>query len=136
MALGIPLSQSRPLLKAANSISPQHVSSSATPILSNLHNVDGQPKKFFSGYLVHPGAVLCLMDLLPAVDYDCVVNQRVAEAPPSATPSTVKRKLRSDFLQVANECTDGDGEIKEEKQMDSVKGKQVSTCLYFFITVK
>ena len=78
MALGIPLSQSKPLLrplKSASLNSPT-VAQSSTPLLSHNHTIDGQPRKFFSGYLIHPGAILCIMDLLPAVDYDLVMTQR------------------------------------------------------------
>lgn len=90
MALGIPLSQSKPLLRLApsSSTSPQRlaVTSSATPILSHASFHDsGQPKKFYSGYLVHPGAVLCLMDLLPAIDYDSVMGRSQSNAPDTPT---------------------------------------------------
>ncbi|XP_019848853.1 PREDICTED: WD repeat and FYVE domain-containing protein 3-like isoform X2 [Amphimedon queenslandica] len=90
MALGIPLSQSKPLLRLApsSSTSPQRtaVTSSATPILSHGPSHDsGQPKKFYSGYLVHPGAVLCLMDLLPAIDYDSIIGRSLSTAPDTPT---------------------------------------------------
>ena len=34
-----------------------------------------QSRKIYSNYLIHPGAVLCMVDLIPAVDYDLVVAQ-------------------------------------------------------------
>ena len=97
MALEIPLIQSKPLLKPVKSASPvaRTVISSATSILSG--HLDGQPKKFSSGYLVHPGAILCIMGLLLTVDYNKVIGQRVIEAPSSDTPSTMRKKLESDF---------------------------------------
>ena len=90
MALGIPLSQSKPLLRLApsSSTSPLRsaVTSSTTPILSHGSSHDsGQPKKFYSGYLVHPGAVLCLMDLLPAIDYDSIIGRSLSDGPDTPT---------------------------------------------------
>ena len=131
MALGIPLSQSKPLLKPAKSASPitNTVVSSATPILSgHQHHLDGQPKKFFSGYLVHPGAVLCMMDLLPAVDYDKVVGQGVIESPSSDTPSTMRKKLESDFPRVVATVIDIDSEDLADADAEEVNteiGRQV-----------
>ena len=77
MALGIPLSQSKPLLRHSklSPINSPTVTQYASPILPRTSEIDGQPRKFFSGYLVHPGAVLCMMDLLPGIDYDEVITQ-------------------------------------------------------------
>lgn len=110
MALGIPLSQSKPMLRSAPTTSPVHsaVSSSATPILSHgSSHSSGQPKKFFSGYLVHPGAVLCLMDLLPAVDYDSVMGRSLSEG--TDTPTSVR----------------GSGWNEDEEEIGLERGRQV-----------
>ena len=58
MALGVTSTQSRPLL---------------TP--PSGKRVERPSRRNQSGYLVHPGAVLCMLDLLPCLEYDLIVDQ-------------------------------------------------------------
>ena len=113
MSLGIPLSQSKPLLKSGSSdrkrlLTPPTVDSSTTPLLK--HNFDGQPKKFFSGHLLHPGAVLCMLDLLPAVEYDSIVSNRVPTSPVVAT-------------------SDSGSDSKDMNKFNIEKGREVQFCV-------
>ena len=125
MALGIPLSQSKPLLRPHKScLSSPTVAQSATPVLPHGSNVqiDGQPRKFFSGYLIHPGAVLCMMDLLPSVDYDTILSQELSnrsESEVSISELTTDKDFPDVVVNIVNgdECDGG--------EMDDVCGRKV-----------
>ena len=123
MALGIPLSQSKPLLRPLKSasINSPTVAQSSTPMLPHTHNIDGQPRKFFSGFLIHPGAILCMMDLLPAVDYDVVITQKGIVCP-----------QRDDITVRGDDGLPGIGEdtCDGQEDMDSDTGKKVSMIEY------
>ena len=73
----------------------------------------------------HPCAILCMMDLLPAVDYDKVVGQGVIEAPSSDTPSTPRKKLESDFPCVVATVIEIDSELMsiQRKSIQRLKDK-------------
>lgn len=129
MALNIPLSQSKPLLRPPKSVkcnSPT-VAESSSPMLPH---VDGGPKKFFSGFLIHPGAILCVIDLLPTIDYDLVMSQE-------------SNVIHYDERLVMNECTDCDlaSNIKSNNEIkndwNSSIGKKVCVlfklCRYNFL---
>ena len=51
--------------------------SQSLSVLPSDQNLAAQLKKIYSNYLIHPGAVLCMVDLIPAVDYDLVMAQAV-----------------------------------------------------------
>ena len=58
MALGVTSTQTRPLL---------------TPPPDR--RAERPSRRHHSGYLVHPGAVLCMVDLLPCLEYDLMVME-------------------------------------------------------------
>lgn len=113
MALNIPLSQSKPLLRPPKSVksSSPTVAESSTPILPHI---DGGPRKFFSGFLIHPGAILCMIDLLPAIEYECVMSQGMINVIHYEESSVISGYSEEpcENLRYDEECTDVGKQVK------------------------
>ena len=66
------------------------------------------------------------MDLLLTVDYDKVIGQGVIEAPSSDIPSTMRKKLESDFPHVVATVIENDSE--DHTDANTEIGRQVRPC--------
>ena len=135
MALGIPLSQSRPLLRHSklSPINSPTVTQYASPILPRSSEIDGQPRKFFSGYLVHPGAVLCMMDLLPGIDYDEVITQGNVARTTDQQPETRIAQRDENFSDTGVAMVIEDTDSARIDDDDTETGRQVRLRVHIHV---
>ena len=119
MALGVTPNQSKSLL--------------TLPAPSN--RAERSLKKLSSGYLVHPGAVLCMLDLLPCLEYDLILEQNSSGEDRSRTPSRGK-SVTEEENEVLLDGDCGREEEEEEHKMTDQQAREVQLCTVFSVYLR